>query len=36
MKTVRLTTAQAIVRYLIAQRIEIGGAPRRLIACVCV
>jgi 3D-(3,5/4)-trihydroxycyclohexane-1,2-dione acylhydrolase (decyclizing) len=30
MKTVRLTTAQAIVRYLIAQRIEIDGALRPL------
>ena len=30
MKTVRLTTAQAIVRYLIAQRIEIDGELRPL------
>jgi 3D-(3,5/4)-trihydroxycyclohexane-1,2-dione acylhydrolase (decyclizing) len=30
MKTVRLTTAQAIVRYLVAQRIEIDGELRPL------
>ncbi len=30
METVRITTAQAIVRYLAAQRIEIGGSPAPL------
>jgi 3D-(3,5/4)-trihydroxycyclohexane-1,2-dione acylhydrolase (decyclizing) len=32
MKTVRCTTAEAVVRYLVAQRIEIDGAPQPLFA----